>query len=213
MATKQSSHPQHNWIAAPLKWLAMTLALFIMLFPHLSHAESRVFFAEAGKVSAMVICEESSYARTYSLFTNGLARMHFDPATKTLDSLKFALLMRSFVTSSPQFAQEWNERRPLTVDKEDEVGFVQGEPAKFENGKAIIKGQLLIHNIRKDISFEAALNKFGRVSNTKDIYDDGMQTLGMSIHGTFKRSDFMLGGGDNSAFNDEAILMLDIVAK
>lgn len=191
---------------------AFLLAVFFCL-PALSLADSKVFFAPAGQVSAMVICEESSYARTYSLFTNGLARMHFDAATKTLDSLKFALLMNSFVTSSPKFAQEWNERRPHTVDKEDEVAFVQSEPVKFENGKAVIKGQLVIHNVRKDISFQAALNKFGRTSKATDIYDDGKETLGLSIHATFKRSDFMLGGGENSAFNDDAILMLDIVAK
>ncbi|MBY0429075.1 MAG: hypothetical protein K2Q32_07640, partial [Alphaproteobacteria bacterium] len=82
-----------------------------------------------------------------------------------------------------------------------------------ENGKAVIKGQLIIHNILKDVSFEAALNKFGRTSKATDIYDDGLETLGMSLHANFKRSNFMLGGGDNSAFNDEAILMLDIVAK
>lgn len=201
------------------KQKTIRLIIFLLSFslccfsPNLGFADSKVFYAPAGQVSAMVICEESSYARTYNLFTNGLARMHFDPATKTLDSLKFALLMSSFVTSSPKFAQEWNERRPLTVDKEDEVAFVQAEPVKFENGKAVIKGQLIIHNIRKDISFEGVLNKFGRTSKATDIYDDGAETLGMSIHATFKRSDFMLGGGENSAFNDEAILMLDIVAK
>ena len=193
--------------------IAVLLFTIFNCLPNSSYAESKVFFAPAGKVSAMVICEESSYARTYSLFTNGLARMHYDAATQTLDSLKFALLMRSFVTSSPQFAQEWNERRPASGDKEDEVAFVQSEPVKFENGKATIKGQLIIHNIRKDVSFQASINKFGRVSNARDIYDDGAQTLGLSIHTPFKRSDFSLGGGENSSFNDEAILMLDIVAK
>ncbi len=196
-----------------LQAIAGLLFATLLCLPHPSFAESKVFFAPAGQVSAMVICEESSFARTYSLFTNGLARMHFDGQTKTLDSLKFALLMRSFVTSSPRFAQEWNERRPLTVDKEDEIGFAQSDPVKFENGKAVIKGQLIIHNIRKDVSFEATLNKFGRTSKTTDLYDDGAETLGLSIHATIKRSDFMLGGGENSAFNDEAILMLDFIAK
>ncbi len=193
--------------------VALVLVFLVGTLPHSSLADSKIFYAPAGQVSAMVICEESSYARTYSLFTNGLARMHYDPEAKTLDSLKFALLMSSFVTSSPRFAQEWNERRPLTVDKEDEVAFVQSDPVPFENGKATIKGQLIIHNIRKDIAFQATLNKFGRVSKATDLYDDGTQTLGMSLHATFKRSDFMLGGGDASVFNDEAILMLDVVAK
>lgn len=185
----------------------------LVIFPYHALAESKVFFAPAGQVSAMVICEQSSYARTYNLFTNGLARMHYDAVSKTLDNLKFALLMSSFVTSSPVFAQEWFANRPADTDKQDEIAFVQGEPVKFENGKAVIKGQLVIHNIRKDISFQADLNKYGRTSKSDDLYDDGAMTLGFSIHAVFKRSDFSLGGGDGSPFNDEAILMLDIIAK
>lgn len=161
----------------------------------------------------MIICQESSFARTYSLFTDGIARMFYDDATKTLDSLKFALLMRSFVTSSPAFYQEWFERKPLAADKEDEVAFIQSEPAKFTDGKGTVKGQLIIRGIRKDVSFEATLNKFARTSKTRDVFDDGAMTLGFSIHATIKRSDFSLGPGEGSSFNDEAILMLDIIAK
>ena len=194
-----------------LRFLSCLITL-ILITQH-SFAESKVFFAPAGEVSAMVICEESGYARTYSLFTSGVARMHYDDATKTLDNLKFALLMKSFISSSPAFTREWFERRPLSINSEDEIGFVQSDPVRFENGKAIIKGQLVINNIRKDARFEATLNKFGRMSKTTDLYDDGTQSLGFSIHTTFKRSDFSLGSSENSHFNDEAILMLDIVAK
>jgi polyisoprenoid-binding protein YceI len=196
----------------------ISLVIILVLIPLTLRAESKVFFAPAGQVSALVIAEQSNFARIYAMLTNGLARMHYDDTTKTLDSLKFALLMNSFVTSSPSFAQEWFARRPLSPDKEDEVAFVQSDPTKFENNKATIKGQLVINTIRKDVTFEATLNKFGRISKTNDLYDDGAQTLGFSMHGNFKRSDFSLAGngagsGENSAFNDDAILMLDIVAK
>lgn len=193
--------------------LAVLLLLVTLFHPTSLFAEAKSFTAQTGQISAMVICEESSFARTYSLFREGIGRMFYDDATKTLDNLKFALLMRSFVTSSPAFAQEWFERKPLTVDKEDEVAFIQSEPAKFVDGKGTIKGQLIIRNIRKDVAFEASLNKFARAAKTRDVFDDGAMTLGFSIHTTIKRSDFSLGGGENSSFNDEAILMLDIIAK
>ncbi|MDX1923300.1 MAG: YceI family protein [Alphaproteobacteria bacterium] len=196
-----------------MRILATLLFLLPLLIPSPSFAEAKVFNAPDGQVSAMIICEESSFARTYSLFTNGIARMFYDDATKTLDSLKFALLMRGFVSSSPAFYQEWFERKPLTIDKEDEVAFIQSEPAKFTDGKGTVKGQLIIRGIRKDVSFDATLNKFARTSKTRDVFDDGAMTLGYSIHATIKRSDFSLGGGENSPFNDEAILMLDIIAK
>lgn len=188
------------------------LALLLCAKPLL--AEPKIYYAPAGNVGSLIICEQSGYARVYAMFTDGVARMHYDATGKTLDGLKFALLMRSFTTSSPAFWQEWFERKPYNPEKEDEVAFVQGEAVKFENDKAVIKGQLVINDIRKDISFEATLNKTGRISKTKDVFEDGAPTLGFSMHANFKRSDFSVGASaENSSFNDEAILMLDVVAQ
>lgn len=197
-------------------FLSFIILLFVSLIFHPAplHADSKNYNATEDAVSALLIFEQSGFARCYGIFTHGLARIAYDDLNKNVNDLKFALLMNSFITSSPLLRGELFAHRAFAPDKEDEIGFEQSEPMHFENGVGKLKGQLIINNIRKDVVFEANLNKFARVNNSKDVFEDGAQTLGISIHTAFKRSDFGLSNeNEPSSFNDETILMLDIIGK
>lgn len=193
-----------------IKTLFIVFTLASCLIPLTAHAESKVFYAPEGNVSSLMVFERGGFARGYGIFSNAAARMLFDEQTKALDNLKFAVLLKSFTGSTALLRQEMSAR-PLR-SQEAEIAFVQDAPVKFENGKAIIKGQFIINNVRKDGEFEATLNKFARVSKSSDIFEDGTQNLGLSLHAKFKRSDFGLSVDEGGQYNDEAVLMLDIVA-
>lgn len=193
-----------------------TLVLFFFAFafsftPLPSHSEARVFYAPEGNVSTLMVFEKGGFARGYGVFGNAAARMLYDDTVKVLDNLKFAVLIKSFVGSTTGIQQEMGALR--TRSAESEIAFIQGAPVKFENDKASIKGQFIINGIRKDGAFETTLNKYARVSNERDLFDDGAHNLGLSLHTTIKRSDYGLSAGEGSPYNDETVLMLDIVAS
>jgi polyisoprenoid-binding protein YceI len=188
----------------------VALTLVSCLLPQLSHAQARTFSAPEGQVSALMIFEQSSFARAYGVFNNAAARMIFDEKTKTLDNLKFALLSKTFIGSVPGLHREMQGKR----GQNGEIDFVQSEPAEFTNNRAKIKGQLVANGVRKDITFDATLNKVGRFGSSADLDDDGATTIGLSLHTSLKRSEFYLSSGaKNSVFNDDAVLMLDILAR
>lgn len=189
----------------------LLIALSFCFFPLATFAESRVFYAPEGNVSTLMVFEKGGFARGYGVFGNAAARMLYDDVAKVLDNLKFAVLIKSFVGSTNGIQQEMGAVRARSA--ESEIAFIQGAPVKFENEKASIKGQFIINGIRKDGVFEATLNKYARVSNERDLFDDGAHNLGLSLHATIKRSDFGLSAGEGSLYNDESVLMLDIVAS
>jgi polyisoprenoid-binding protein YceI len=197
-----------------LRCLVLLLPLASALVPQASHAESTVYNATEGHVNSLVIFEQGGYARVYGLFTRGVGRMKFDEAGQVLDGLKLALLLKSFVSTSAAAQDEMNGHRPSPPNGEQEVAFVQTDTARFQDNKASVKGELLINGVRKDVIFTATLNKVGSLSKSTDVFDEGTQTLGFSMHINFKPSDFSMQGDEKeSPFKDSAVLMLDIVAQ
>lgn len=199
-----------------MKFVWFPLVLIVLLAPALPlWAGTETFFAPDGQVQSLLIVEQGAFARGYGIFTKGVARLKYDKDSEVLDDLKCALLMKSFSTGSPVLLREMRERKAYTADKEEELAFVQDSPARFKDGKAQVKGQLIINNIRKDVTLDASLNKYGTVSKSSDIFEDGVKTLGVSLHTTLKRSDYGLtGSGETeSPFKDESILMIDIVGQ
>src|SRR5262249_48268922 len=143
-----------------------------LLLPALAHAEMETYFSPEGQVQSLLIVEQGAFARAYGIFTKGVARLKYDKDTEVLDDLKCALLMKSFSSSSPALMQELRERKALDNDKEDEFAFVQDSPARFKDGKVQIKGQLLANNVRKDVTLDATLNKYGTISKSADVFED-----------------------------------------
>ncbi len=186
--------------------------IFILscIFPLSAHAEPKSYLVPEGKASSLMIFEQAGFARVYGIFTRGLARFHYDGQLKTVDGLKVALLAESFTTASPSLKADIMGKAP--PNKESEVAFVQTEAARFDNGKARIKGDLIINNIRKKAVFQADLNRAGRVSRTTNVMEEGQETAGLSLHVNFKRSDYAMSAqAATSPFNDEAVLMIDLI--
>jgi polyisoprenoid-binding protein YceI len=195
--------------------LLRILALLLLLAPMPVLAAPQSFMAPQGNTSSLIIFEQTGFARTYGVFTEGIARFNYDDQMKLLDNLKLALLVRSFKSASNTLNMDFAKHGPLApADKEREIAFMQTEPARFDNGKATIKGDLIINNIRKPIQFAGELNKYGRISQTTDIMEDGRETVGIALHANFKRSDYsMSADSTGTPFNDTAVLMLDLVGQ
>jgi|ERR1043166_4758423 polyisoprenoid-binding protein YceI len=189
--------------------------LFVMCAGAKAFAGMETFFAPDGHVQSLFIVEQGAFARGYGIFTKGVARLKYDKDTEVLDDLKCALLMKSFSSGSPELTREMQERKGESNGKDEELAFVQDSPARFKDGKAQIKGQLIINNIRKDVTLDATLNKYGTISKTSDIFEDGVKTVGVSLHAMIKRSDYgLIGAGEaESPFKDEGILMIDVVGQ
>jgi polyisoprenoid-binding protein YceI len=191
-------------------YLSALIILFCIIFSLPASAQEKNFYAPDGNVSAMVIFEQAGFSRSYGLFTSALAGMLFDEQVKSIDNLKFAINLTSFVPNKPQLRSDLLR---LPSPKADEIAFIQSGRVTFEDNKATIKGQLIVGNIRKDITFEATLNKIGRINSTDDIFNDGTRAVGISLHAPIKRSEYGLNNNDKSAVNDEVILLVDIIAQ
>lgn len=191
------------------------LVVFLLLLPRPVFAEPKNYMAQEGAVSSLLIFEQAGFARSYGIFTSGVARAAYDETSKTLDNLKFALLMSSFVSNNATLKQSLLARRAYNPDRENELAFLQSEPATFTDGKARIKGQIFLNGASRNIVFEATFNKLGQIADrSKDFFEDGAKTLGFSFHASLKRSDFHLGDTDgNTPLNDDFILMLDVIAQ
>jgi polyisoprenoid-binding protein YceI len=198
------------WMPA---FAGMTLLLCLLAFH--TKAAPQSFMAPQGQTSSLIIFEQTGFARTYGVFTEGIARFNYDDQMKLLDNLKLALLVRSFKSANNVLNMDFSRHGPLAPpDKEREIAFMQTEPARFDNGKARIKGDLIINNIRKPIEFMGELNKYGHISKTTDVMEDGKETVGIALHANFKRSDYSMSADSSSApFNDTAVLMLDLVGQ
>ncbi|MBI3418587.1 MAG: YceI family protein [Proteobacteria bacterium] len=191
----------------------MTL-LFVLLFASPAAAEPKTYMSQEGQVNSLLIFEQTGFARVYGIFTKGLARFFYDDALKTVDGLKLAMLANSFATASPVLRDDMSGHGAYDPDSEREIAFVQNEVARFENGKAKIKGQLVINNIRKNVVADADLNKFGRISETTHVMEEGKETLGFSFHLSFKRSEFSMSADSTTTpFNDDVVLMVDIIGQ
>jgi polyisoprenoid-binding protein YceI len=194
--------------------LFIWMAVCMLTLPLPAAAALQTFLAPQGQVSSLMIFEQTGFARVYGIFKEGIARYQYDDQLTTLDDLKLALLMRSFTSASPRLEADMLGRTPLTVDKEREVAFIQTEPARFDNGKAKVKGQLIINNVKKDVVMEAELNKYGRISQTTDVMEEGKSSTGISMHVSIKRSDYSLSmDSATSPFNDDVVLMIDVVGQ
>ncbi len=190
------------------------LALLALLFAPLpAIAETHVYSAADGDASSLLILEAGGFARVYGMFTHGVARISYDDQTKIMDNLKVAYLVSSFTSSSNLLRADLFGTKPFLGDKENEVAFVQNEPARFDNQNVKLKGDLIINGMRRPCEMDATLNKFGRINQSTDMQSDGAMTVGLSLHTSFKRSDYGLSmTKENSPFNDEAVLLMDIVA-
>jgi polyisoprenoid-binding protein YceI len=174
-------------------------------------AESKTYLSPETSMNALMIFEQGGFSRVYGLFTKGLARFQYDDQLKQIDAFKTALLVNSFVSPQPTLALSFSKNLP---DKENEVAFVQTEAARFDGKKAKLKGQLIINGIRKDVVMTADLNRYGRVSQTTDVMEDGKEMVGISMFTTFKRSDFSMSSeATGNIFNDDATLMLEIIGQ
>jgi polyisoprenoid-binding protein YceI len=190
--------------------------LLLLLTPLPAGAIPQSFLAPQGQVSSLIIFEQTGFARTYGVFTEGISRFNYDDQMKVLDNLKMALLVRSFQSANKVLNMDFASHGAYTSpDKEREIAFIQTEPARFDNGKAKVKGDLIINNIRKPIELLAELNKYGRISQTTDVMaDDGRETVGIALHANFKRSDYSMSADSTSTpFNDTAVIMLDLVGQ
>lgn len=193
-------------------WVAYLFALVISLCTPLSaQAEPRSYNAPEGSISSVLIFERGDFARVYGMFLTGVGRISYDDQTHVMDNLKIAFLLNSFVSGSPGLAGDLfggggkNGR---------ELAFVQNEPVRLEGGKVNIKGDMIVNGIRRQVVFEGSLNKFGRINQSTDVGEDGPVTIGLSMHTTFKRSDFGMNVmKENSIFQDDVIIMFDIVAQ
>jgi polyisoprenoid-binding protein YceI len=190
------------------------LAFALCLFPLVASADSANYNASEGNVSSVLIFEQGDFARVYGLFEKGVGRIAFDDQTKVMDNLKLAFLLDSFRSSSKILTGDVFGATSARRGADREVAFVQNEPLRFDgNNKALLKGDLVINGIRKPIIFEATLNKYGRINQTTDVSEDGPMTIGLSMHTSFKRSDYGLSmNKDGGQFQDTVLMMFDIVA-
>lgn len=194
--------------------LVLFLSIIFVLTPGASFAQSRNFTASEGSVSSLLIFERAGFARSYGLFTSGVARLSYDDVSKTIQNLKCALLMETLVTNNPSLKKDLLSRKAYKPERANELAFVQNEAARFDNGQAKIKGQLFLNGASREVVFSATLNKMGALQDpAQSVFESNARAIGFSLHTNIKRSDFNLGDDSASApINDDVVLMLDIVA-
>lgn len=193
-----------------MRFIAALLLLALTALP--ASAEPRNYNAPEGSISSVLIFERGDFARVYGMFLTGVGRISYDDQTHVMDNLKIAFLLNSFVSGSPGLASDLfggsNGKNAR------ELAFVQNEPVRLEGNKVNIKGDMIVNGIRRQVVFEGSLNKFGRINQSTDVGEDGPVTIGISMHTTFKRSDFGMNVmKENSIFQDDVIIMFDIVAQ
>lgn len=214
MLAKASIHEKPLRKSSGSFFFPLLLCLIFVFSSAPLHAEQKNYNAPEGNISTLIILERAGFSRVYGLFTRTVGRIAYDDQTKILDNVKIAALIESFTGTTPDLATDLFSKDALAKGADAEVAFVQSEPVRFDGTQVKIKGELVMNGMRKPVVMDATLNKFGRMNQSTDVNADGPKAIGLTLHGTIKRSDFGLSiNRENSPYGDDIVLMFEVVAQ
>lgn len=176
------------------------LLLLLLALPTEVQAAVMKYYVPNTQFNAALQVMDRGMANIIGLFQSATGAFAFDRETETISQLRIAIDASSLMVPNRGVSDDLSD----LFDPQEfvELTFMATAPHSFKDGKATIKGTLNIHGQKKEAMFEATLN------NTKS------KTIGLSLRGSFKRSDFNMGDEPEmpGRFGESITLMLEMEA-
>lgn len=185
--------------------------LFLLAFSSMVQAAPRRYYAPPTQTNAAFQIMDRGFANIMGLFQNAVGSFSFDDETDTISRVKIAIEAESLMTPNKGAMRELHAM--FETDEYPEISFMATAPATFKDGRAEIKGTLTVHGQSKPASFEGTLNQIGE-SPSGGLWSRERETVGLSLRGNFKRSDFMMGDEPEypGRFGETVTLLLEMQA-
>ena len=183
-------------------------ALLVLVFGFLwtpAQAKEAKYYVPTGQLSAAFQVMDQGYTNLLGMFQNATGAFAFDPETSTISQVKIAVDTSMILGPNQSALYEFSKL--LETRRYGEISFMATAPSKFDGGKAQIKGTLRVHGQSKPAMFEGTLNNVGKG-------DDEESVMGLSLKGSFNRSDFGMADEPEipSRFGEAVTLLLEAQA-
>lgn len=184
---------------------------FLLALSPVSYAAPARYYAPPTQMNAAFQIMDRGFANIMGLFQSAVGSFAFDDETDTISRVKIAIETESLMV--PNDAVNRQLHAMFETDEYPEISFMATSPAVFKDGRAEIKGTLTIHGQSKQTTFEGTLNQVGN-SSSGGVWSREKETVGLSLRGSFKRSDFAMGDEPEypSRFGETVTLLLELQA-
>jgi len=184
----------------------------LFIFPSAVCAEPAKYYAPPQQFSAAFQIMDMGFSNIFGLFQSATGGFSYDGEEKKISRVRIAIDAGSLMTANP------GDRRALIslfeAGKFPEITFMAASETAFKDGKAEINGTLNVHGVAKPFKLEATLNHAGKSPRGGGLWSSDGQAIGLSLRGSFKRSEFGMGDEPEmpGRFGDTVTLMLEMQA-
>jgi polyisoprenoid-binding protein YceI len=195
-----------------MKKIFLIIILLFALPVSAAEETSAHYYIPPSQFNAAMEVMDLGFANVFGLFRNATGSFEFEETTKSVTNLKLAIDAGSLIANNPENNSDLMAL--LDTPQYPEISFIARDSFSFTEGKADIKGDITIHGATKPFVLEATLNHMGKSPNGGGMWSPEGAAVGLSMRGTFKRSDFGMTDDPDmkSRFGDTVTLLLETQA-
>ena len=188
------------------------LVLLLLLWPPPALADDATYYVPPGRFNAVMQVMDLGFSNIFGFFQSATGSFTFDDSNKSISKLRLAIDGMSLVAGNPQNQHDLYDL--FGIAESPEIRFTSMDSTSFKDGKASIKGTLVLHGASKPVTLDAVLNHVGKSPYGGGMWSSEGDALGLSIRGTIKRADFDMKDDPNipTRFGDTIAVQLEMQA-
>ena len=209
----QSKMPDDRIPTMPARW-SWVLASALVAVSGVASAEPERFEIDPEHLSVGFLVSHIDYARVLGMFQEGEGSFTFDEETGELSDLRMAISTDSVFTDHEKRDEHLRSPDFLNAAEFPEMVYTAAGASSSSDREYQIDGELELLGSKRPVPLQATWNKSGRYPFGGGLLGQPPYAMGVSIRGSFKRSEFgMTYGVDNGLVGDEVELIIEFEAQ
>ena len=154
------------------------------------------------------------YDRVLGMFLEGGGSYSFDEQTQQLSELRFTVETDSVFTNHDRRDEHLRSPDFLNSAEFPQMTFTAQKAEPLGKGRFQIPGQLTLLGVTRPVTLTASWNKSAEYPIGGGLFGGKPYVMGVSVRGSFSRSDFgMSYGVNNGLVGDQVELLIELEAR